>query len=226
MSFEATRRISSERLSEVLIYLNHISSVELPAGTPTGQDLKIVKGMFFVILYGALEKSTHELLQLLLLKIKVLQPKNRHVVLAFNVVSMARRWKSVKDTGYKDVFPRMSEFFSCLDSAEYLGIDETLFAGLLQNIWADTIEEVITALGVSGFTLSNADRAAIDELVENRNAIAHGRESVSSIGERYRSDDLRKKLQDIQSFIVKLIDRMELYFDQREFLLPGDRALY
>lgn len=226
MSFEPARRISSERLSEVLIYLNYISSVEQPAGIPASQDLKIVKGMFFVILYGALEKSTHELLQLLLVKIKALQPKNKHVVLAFNVISMARRWKSVKDTGYKDIFPKMSEFFSCLDSTEYLGIDETLFAGLLQNIWADTIEEVVKALGVPGFKLTIGDRAVVDELVENRNAIAHGRESVSSIGGRYRSDDLRKKLEDIQSLIVKLIDRVETYFNQREFLHPSDRALY
>lgn len=226
MTFAVTRRIAFERLSEVLLYLNHISSLELAVGVPVAQELKIMKGMFFVILYGALEKSTHESVQLLLLKIKGLEPKNNHVIHPFYVVSMARRWKSIKETGYKDVLTQMSGFFTAMESNDYLGMDESLFAAVLQNVWAKTIEEVVVALGVPGFSLPVGDRALIDELVRNRNAVAHGRESASEIGERYRIDDLRRKLNEIQLFIVGFIDRLEVYYEQREFLCPENRILY
>lgn len=71
-----------------------------------------------------------------------------------------------------------------------------------------------------------SDRALIDELTDKRNAVAHGRESAASIGEKYRTDELRKRLQDIQALIFKFIDRLESYFDKREFLHPSKQALY
>jgi hypothetical protein len=226
MTFASARGIASERLNESLIYLNYISSIEPTPGQPVGQDIKIMKGLFFVHLYGALEKSTTESVQLLLTKIKSLQPKNEHVTLPFNVISMARKWKSIKDKGYKGVFSQMNDFFLALESSDYHGIDESLFSDLMQNIWANTIDEVVGAFGISGFTLGISDRVLIDELVGNRNAIAHGRESAASVGERYMCSDLRKRLNDIQTLIDSFIDRLESYFDQREFVRPAMQVHY
>jgi hypothetical protein len=226
MTFASARGIASARLSESLVYLNYISSIEPKPGQPVGQDMKVMKGLFFVLLYGALEKSTAESVQLLLTKIKSLEPRNEHVTLPFNVISMARKWKSIKDKGYKGVFSQMSDFFLALESSDYHGIDESLFSDLMQNVWANTIDEVVGAFGISGFTLAISDRVLIDELVGNRNAIAHGRESAASVGERYQCADLRKKLGDIQSLIDAFIDRLEAYFDQREFVRPAVQALY
>lgn len=226
MTFASARGIASVRLNESLVYLNYISSIEPKPGLPVGHDIKVMKGLFFVLLYGALEKSTTESVQLLLTKIKSLEPKNEHVTLPFNVISMARKWKSIKDRGYKGVISQMSDFFMALESPNFHGIDETLFSDLMQNIWANTIDEVVGAFGISGFTLAVADRVLIDELVGNRNAIAHGRESAASVGERYRCDDLRKRLSDIQILIDVFINRLEAYFDQREFVRPTAQVLY
>lgn len=120
----------------------------------------------------------------------------------------------------------MSDFFLALESSDYHGIDESLFSDLMQNIWANTIDEVVGAFGISGFTLAISDRVLIDELVGNRNAIAHGRESASSVGERYRCADLRKRLSDIQILIDTFINRLEAYFEQREFVRPTMQAHY
>ncbi len=226
MTLSSARGIASARLSESLIYLNYISSIEPDAGLPVPIDFKVMKGLFFVLLYGALEKSATETVQLLLTQIKSLEPKNDHVTIRFNVISMSRKWKSIKDKGYKGAFAQMTDFFSALESNDYLGIDETLFSDLMQNIWANTIDEVVGAFGMSGFTLTLAERVLLDELVNNRNAIAHGRESAASVGERYRCDELRKRHGDIQTLIDNFIDRLEIYFDTREFVQPAAQAHY
>lgn len=238
MTFANTRQVATERLSEVLLYLNHIGEIEPKpgpgpnaAGVPpkvtvaVPPHVNIMKGLFFVQLYGALEKSTSDAVQRLLSKIITLQPKNEHVVIQFNVVSMARRWKSIKDSGHAKAFSQMTDFFAAIGSSDYLGIDETLFSALLQNVWANTLDEVSGALGMASF-LSVNERALVNELVENRNAVAHGRESPSAVGQRYRASDLRKRLQEVQLLIFKMIDRFETYFDKREFLQPTQHALY
>lgn len=226
MTFASARRIAAERFNESLIYLNYISALEPNPGEPVGQEIKVMKGLFLVHLYGALEKSTTDTVQLLLTSIKSLQPKNADVILPFNVISMARHWKSIKDTKYKGAFLQMQDFFSALESNSFHGIDETLFSALLMNIWAKTIDEVVGALGISGFNLTVSDRALIDELVDKRNAVAHGRESAASVGEKYRCDELRKRLNDIQTLMTTFIDRLEVYFEQREFLQPLKQASY
>jgi hypothetical protein len=226
MTFSSARGIASARLNESLVYLNYISSIEPSAGVPVAVDYKVMKGLFFVLLYGALEKSATESIQLLLVQIKSLEPKNEHVTTPFNVVSMARKWKSIKDKGYKGAFSQMTDFFSALESNDYLGIDETLFSDLMQNVWANTIDEVVGAFGMSGFTLTIAERVLVDELVNNRNAIAHGRESAASVGERYRCDELRRRHGDIQALINNFIDRLETYFNTREFVRPMAQAHY
>ncbi len=226
MSFSITRTVTAERFNEVLIYLNHITSLEPEPAKEVNLDLKIMKGLFFVHLYGALEKATTDTFQYLLLDIKTLEPRNSDVILPFNVVSMARQWKSIKDRSQKGAFLQMKSFFSDIELNQFHGIDETLFASLCMNIWAKTIDEILAALGISDFILTTSERASIDELVDKRNAVAHGRESARVVGEKFRCDELRKRLNEIQNFINKLIDRLETYLNQREFLKPNAQSQY
>lgn len=226
MTFSAARKITTERLNDVLIYLNHITAVEPPPGKAVPQEVKIMRGLFYVQLYGALEKSINESLQRLLVKIGELQPKNCHVILPFNVISMSKKWKSLKGSGYNDVLSRVREFFLAIEKNEFHGIEESLFADVGQNIWAKTIDDIILALGITGFTLTVSDRALLDELVNNRNAVAHGRESPSNVGERDRCDDLRRRLNQVQTLLFLLIDRLERYLDAREFVYNAHKVHY
>lgn len=232
MIFTSVRNTATERLNEVLIHLNHISELEPRPIDEIGVEnlststlsvpphVNVMKGLFFVQLYGALEKSVSDTVQILLTKIGELKPRNEHVLLHFNVVAMARKWKSIKDSGYDKAFPQMTDFFRMFSSSEYLGIDDSLFSKLLQNVWAKSLDEVSGSLGIPSF-LTREEAIIVDELVEKRNAVAHGRDSAAAIGQRYRVDVLRKRLQSIQALILKIIDRLELYFKDREFLQPS-----
>jgi len=238
MTFASSRLIATERLTEVLIYLNHVTACEpnpnviatgsghIPTVNPiVPAHVNVMKGLFFVQLYGALEKSTSHASQLLLSKIHALAPKNEHVIVQFNVVSMARKWKSIKDTGHGKAFVQMTNFFASLESPDYFGIDDTLFSSSLQNVWAKTLEDLFACLGMPN-PLSTSEGALVDELVDKRNAVAHGRETASEIGQRYTTSDLRKRLQDVQTLIFKLIDRLEAYFDAREFVKSSAHQFY
>ncbi len=225
MTLQGARNNATSRFNEANLYLVSIRSMEV-AGQSATQELKILKGLFFVLLYGAVEKSCTDAVQLLLSKIKALTPKNEHVILPFNVVTMARQWKRIKDSGHGNAFAQMKDLFAGIGSADAYAFDETLFSSTLQNVWAKTIDEVIGALGVTGFTLGTTEQALINELVDKRNAVAHGRESASSVGEKYECKDLNSKLNVIQALIFQFIDRLEIFLVNREFIDTTHRHHY
>lgn len=227
MSLERVRVVSRDRFNDVLVLLNFITSLEPDnVAVVTPHEVKILRGLFFVHLYGAFEKTLNELVQHVLLKIKGMNPSNCHLIIPFNAISLSRKWKGIKDSGYKDAFTRIAEFLECIEMEHFHEFDETLFASLLQNAWVKSIEEVILAFGASGFSISVDNRTIINELVDKRNAVAHGRESAAVVGERFRCDVLRRRLTDIQTFSNELIDYFENYFENRCFIRPSHRAAY
>lgn len=60
-------------------------------------------------------------------------------------------------------------------------------------------------------------KGRVDELVENRNAIAHGRKSPAVIGGRYSSGDLEKRYRDIDELCIYIIDAFESYLNNKDF---------
>jgi hypothetical protein len=55
--------------------------------------------------------------------------------------------------------------------------------------------------------------ARIDELVENRNAIAHGRRTPQEVGGRYSTSDIEKRIDDIEITTVYLVTEMENHYN-------------
>lgn len=225
MSYEPVRQLAGRRFNEVFLYLQDVTQKEAPSAAAT-PEVKIMRGLFFVLLYGAFEKTVNEAVQLTLNKILTLKPKNCDVITPFNVISLSRRWKSVKDSGHKKAFEQMSEFFGAVESTDFHPFDDTLFGLFLQNIWAKSLVETLNALGASGIEITVSQRAVIDEVVNLRNSVAHGREAASEVGEGPRCADLRKKFDALKAFTDKLIVHLEEFIERREFIRPAVRAGY
>jgi RiboL-PSP-HEPN len=89
-----------------------------------------------------------------------------------------------------------------------------------------TIEEVFISFGISYTKFDPRQRATVDELVEKRNSVAHGRESAAEIGERHRVKILREKMDIITNLTYYIIDEFEIYFLGKKFIRPNVRKLY
>ena len=74
------------------------------------------------------------------------------------------------------------------------------------------------SFGISSFVVEPRVRTTIDELVENRNKVAHGRESALVVGERHRSKILRDKFSIVTSLIDSVIAHLEAFYNTRAFL--------
>lgn len=219
MSYSVIKAKARTRFNETQIYLNYLKSLEPSNPTdPISLELKIMKGLFQVHLYAAFEKTVNELIENTLLYIGSNNVQYNHYCIPFNTISLVDQLKSFKDSGQKSFFEKAIEIFSEMTSSNIASINETAFSNQLQNVWTKAIEEVVKSFGIKSFSLDHRVRATIDELVDKRNAVAHGRESATVIGERFRTDVLQTKLDTVVLFSNQLIDLFENYYANKHFL--------
>jgi len=216
MTFDMVRANSRERFSEVQINLNYIESIE-PTGEAT-PEVKILRGLYYVHLYSALEKALNETIEQTILLIKSKNIKNLHFSTPFNVISLNSKMQRFKQCGYKDYFDKSSEVFESINSEEVFDISNTIFSQNLQNVWFKTIQDTIRSFGATPIQVEPRVKLTIDEVVDKRNAVAHGRETPTVIGERHRVNILRTKTQEIQIVIEQVIVTFEDYIANYEFL--------
>jgi hypothetical protein len=209
------------------MHLEFIESLEpINVTDQPSNQVKLLRGLYYVHLYAALEKTINEMVEQALLLIKTKSVKNRHYKTEFNVVSLHPKMQGFKAAGYKDFFGKSIDIFSALDSNDPTDISNTLFSTNLQNIWFKSLTQVLQCFGISEFRIEPRVRVIVDEVVDKRNAISHGRESPVVIGGRYRSDVLRQRTQEIQLVADLFIDVLETYITQHKYIKEDYRANY
>lgn len=227
MPFSALRNKTRERFSEVLLYLIHIESSEprnpIEATSPI---VKIQRGLFYVHLYSVLERTVNEVVEHVILSIKSKNIQNRHFEKVLNVISLNPKMQAFKSCGYKDYMNRSIAVFTCIDSDNCYELHNTIFSQNLQNIWFETIQELLAAFGMPPLNLDPRVRYTINEITEKRNAVAHGRETPLIIGETHRADVLRIKTNEIQLVANMVIDLFEEYIINRNYIRSEYRHIY
>lgn len=227
MPFGSVKASARARFSDVRVHLEFIESLE--PRSPSEQasiQVKLLRGLFYVHLYSALEKTVNECVEQALLLIGSQGIENRHYQYRFNVVSLYGRMQAFKDAGYRSFFSKSVDIFSALDSSEVSKIDNTIFSASLQNVWFKALDEVFQCFGMSEFSVDPRLKTSVNEVVDKRNAVAHGRESAIYVGERHRSDTLRARTQDIQLVTDKFVDGLESYVLALEHVKTIHRAGY
>lgn len=218
MSFNIVRSNSRERFGEVLINLAFIEENE--GAGESSVEVKILRGLFYVHLYSAMEKAINETIEQAILLVKQDSVKNKHYENSFNVISLNSKMQAFKHCSSKNYFSKSVEVFESLGAEDSFELNNTIFSESLQNIWYKTIQESIRSFGAAPIPIEPRVRLTIDEVVEKRNAVAHGRETPVSIGERHRSNMLRVKTQEIQLVVEQFISTFEDYVNNKKYINP------
>lgn len=227
MSFILVRSNTRNRLNENLQFLNYISAHE-----PTNPrdsvmlEVNIMKGLFYVHLYSSLERTINELIEYTIVLINAKSIKVKHYNSSFSTIVLFDKLQSFKQSGHKNFFAKAHEIFIETNSPNSTNLNETIFSSNLQNVWYKTIEEISLCFGIDSLNTSPRVRATINEIVDKRNAVAHGRENAADVGGRFRSSEIRIKYDEISNFAYQLIDLYDDYFNHKNYLKPSARRLY
>ncbi|MEQ9875978.1 MAE_28990/MAE_18760 family HEPN-like nuclease [Pectobacterium brasiliense] len=227
LNLESVKTDARKRFSEVYTYLTYVSSLEptVPL-SPANIEVKIMRGLFYVHLYSAIEKTVNEAIVATLSIIKSVNVKNKHLKTNFNAITLHPTLQSFKTCKSDKFFLKATDIFDGIDSLDVFPLNESMFSGYLQNIWYKTIEEIVNLFKLKCFSPESKAKLVIDEIVDKRNSVAHGRTSAAEVGQSHNSNILRDKMADAQTLVFLFVDVLEQYVSSKGFIRDEYRSIY
>lgn len=180
-------------------------------------EVKVMKGLFYVHLYSALEKTINQVAETTLSYVSSSSRPLREIRPSLLAVALQDQIKSVRGCSSSKVLQKsVSLMESANSSASAIMADSTL-SFWLQNVWASTINELLDTFGVNSYRVTGRDKIYVDEVVDKRNAVAHGRDSAMSVGERFRCIDLETRFNVVQTVTFQVVESFREYCENSQF---------
>ena len=221
---------SDERLREIQRFHAHLQRLETDALTDAvqSQTMATLKGMFFVHLYGYVEFTVSQAVQILLQEIGGLHIAYSHCESVFHSVVLDAEFRSVTDKTSRE--KRWSSRCQLLRKQHSSGVCEpvdTLFADSLQSTGYKTLQDIFAALNVSLPPVPDPRHIGkINELKERRHEVAHGRASPGEVGSAFSVPDLKDRMDSVEAVVHHILDTLEAHYQSRGFIMPVYHSVY
>lgn len=217
----------SGRLAEVFQLVEHIRHLESIPPVPDPPEAKILRGLFYVHLYAALEYSVSQGVQRFLLAVAELGVLPMHLHARFFSVALDPGFRSIRDLGEAKGWGARVKLIDLQPSSVCQPINSDVFGLFLQNVWVERLDVLFSCLNIDQPVVPDpAFRLYIDELVDRRNGVAHGRFSALGVGSARRSPELLTRFNAISATCIHLLDCFEQHHLDRGLILAAHRSDY
>jgi hypothetical protein len=224
MSFTIKHSAARSRFTEVQVFLNFIQGHETKStSSPDTLEIKTARGLFYVHLYSAWEKTINETVELSLASISSTNLPYNHFIVPFGSISLNNLIKSLAGTS-KNTLKKSNEIFTKLISKDACTVNETSLA--TSNLWLKQLNEIRIAFGMKTISRDLSILTTLDEIVEKRNAVAHGRENASAVGSTLKAATLQTKLDIVSTLAYEQLSEFEDYITNKKYIKPHYKKLY
>lgn len=226
MPLVTTRQEIAIRFAEVQSFLTSIKNIYQNA-QPESQELNTRKGLFLVLLYSVLEYSVSRAFIQYASTVNAARLPYHHVNDCLYALILDPQLTSCASVKKDNRWQKRIDLFKKQISNDIVEFSEGAFISQLENIWAKTIIKTFSVLGIEEPPLHNIQVSQyIDEVVERRNSVAHGRESAAVVGQAYTMGRLQKLNDEISLQVQYMIVIIEQNLDQKHFAKLQYRSLY
>lgn len=190
MSFENAQIEIRERFSEsnsLLAYLRANGPAPLQ---PASENIKSLKGLWLVSIYSAVERSVNSVMEAALEVISNHNNKSIDCIPSIHSIFHFSGITSIRGCGRNKVFDKSISLFEATHSDAVMKVKDNPLVESLQNVDANTVSWILGLFGAPNISVPAPSIARVNALRERRNAVAHGRESASEVGERYTIQEL------------------------------------
>lgn len=225
--FTQLRGDVTARFAEVRQLLEVIRKLESVPPTPDPPEAKILRALFFVHLYAGVEFAVSQGVRRLLTEIEKLKVASSHFESPFYSVALDSNFSSLRNVGEDKKWAARSDFLQQQFSSSTGKIRDEVFDLYLQNVWIEKLETIFQCFNIRLPVVPDPSfRLFVDELVDRRNGIAHGRFSALGIGGALRSPELQLRLSAISETCTYVLDCFEKHHLDRAFILTAHRGSY
>ena len=198
----ADRHLSSQRTVAL------IRSLEEPPQVPLASACK---GLAFVQLYATHEYSVRSAVQATLVALRTAGVEMRTLRRDLLSLVLDSHWTSVSNSGRARVWDSRRALISSIDSVELTStLKDDLFPTDGSQYRIQQLETIWKIFSVSPPVVPERRLIGIiEELVENRNAISHGRFTPEEVGRRYSAQDIADRVEDTNTIAGHIVSSLE-----------------
>lgn len=190
MTFASAQVEMRERFTEALAILNHIRQQAPEGFVPLDSVQKSMRGLWLVALYGAFERSANAVVEAAITEVASHGSRSVDCMPPIQSIIHYSKIQAVNDCRQHSIFDKSVNLFQAAFSSAPLAAFDNPLVERMQNVNGSTLSWVAGLFGLDSFTIAPADNGRLNNLRERRNAVAHGREAASEVGQRYTLDEM------------------------------------
>ncbi|EOC0864396.1 hypothetical protein VG539_002370 [Cronobacter muytjensii] len=218
MSFDNAQIEIRDRFTEANSLLAFLRSNGPAPLQPSSENIKSLKGLWLVSIYAAVERSVNAVMEAALEVISNHNNKSIDCIPSLHSIFHFKGITSIRDCGRNKIFDKSISLFEATHSDEVMKVIDNPLAESLQNVDATTIFWILGLFGAPNIAVSAPSIGRVNALRERRNAVAHGRESASEVGERYTIQELENIYNAADEIITAFFLSLSDYCTKQHYL--------
>ena len=170
------------------------------------------RGLLFVQLYGVYEYAVGASVQAALGFIQSQLLSCNDLRRSLLSLILQPEWTSAKTVGLRDVWEARHKLMTRLHDTSPLSSlqDAVLFPSDGSHYRRSQLATIWKVFGITSPIVPQSRLLGrIDELVDTRNAVAHGRQTAREVGQRHSNQDMQDRIADTDSIARHVIDTMD-----------------
>lgn len=227
--FSAQRSSFYQRLSEVrdILSLIHRGESSDITKTPDPTEVISLRGLFYVHMYSVLEHSVQAGISRGAQLISAANIPMNEYSPGLYMVALDPEFDGFTNGSRGKQFDKRYAFLSTQASIDLRAINDNALSSIIQNIDLAVLRSVHNAFCLPNQPVPDPRYGMyINEIKENRNAVAHGRISAFDVGMRWRHDDLKVRFEAIEKTIDHYYDSFHEAIAKRLFVRADCRKKY
>lgn len=217
--FGDIKREATDKFIKIKLFINEINAESSTYLSTSNEFQNTLKGLFFVYLYGVYEMIITKTIGR---TIDGLNSSGVHLSdckLELLSLILSPEYDALYGVGESKKWQRRWDVSQKLIEDKELYISESLFPTDGRNLQRKQLESLYKSFGNTHPVFPRIEiQGYIEELVQNRNFIAHGDVLPQDIGRRYTILELETRLTSIDELCTYFIDSYERYVLDREYL--------
>ncbi|WP_282091360.1 HEPN domain-containing protein [Epibacterium ulvae] len=199
----------------MLLYLKGLPNADLH---PAPFEIRSLRGLWLVNLYGVTEKSVNMIADEIVNCITSDAVASSSLKPSLHSIFHFPKIQALKSCGDRTVIGKSLELLRASHSVESVTLSGSPLPDKLQNVDAETIFLLCDLLSLNGYQIEAGRRGRLNNLKERRNAIAHGRETPHSVGERFNFQGLQDLFTITNEEVFRFMTQCKIYCEEKAYL--------
>jgi hypothetical protein len=171
-----------------------------------GDSAQVAKGLAFVQIYSTYEYTVSSVVQTAIDVLVSHNHSTKDLAPCLMTLFLDSELRSLRDCSPKDVWDRRLKLFEKVFSGDTASVSNNILPSDGSHYRHTQLQLIFAVLGIKRTPAQrNRHLRRIDEVVNHRNAIAHGRETAENIGRRYSRAEILHIIQQMKSVCLLLI---------------------